>query len=59
MNKAKTRKEMAQELGISYSTFSRLIRKLKIMLPKGLIYPSTQEKIYTKLKENQKMNGFD
>jgi predicted site-specific integrase-resolvase len=45
----KTRQQMAQEIGVSYSTFWRWLQKNKIQLPRGLIYPIEQEKIYKKL----------
>lgn len=47
--KAKTRKEIAQDLGISYTTFWRLMKKLDISLPNGLIYPPKQKEIYDSL----------
>ncbi|MFT5168334.1 MAG: putative DNA-binding protein (UPF0251 family) [Saprospiraceae bacterium] len=42
----KTRKEIAQDLGISYSTFWRLLKKKKINLPRGLVYSNSQENIF-------------
>jgi hypothetical protein len=42
-------KEMAAELGLSYTSFWRKIRKVKMDLPKGLICPQQQQEIRLKL----------
>jgi len=49
--KPKTRKEIANELGISYTTFWRWLKKNEIVLPPGLIYPNMLKKIYAKLEK--------
>lgn len=51
--KAKTRQEIAEELGISVTTLWRLLKKHKINLPSGLVYPDKQKEIYEHL-----VNGF-
>ncbi|MEO1513919.1 MAG: hypothetical protein AAFV95_02865 [Bacteroidota bacterium] len=43
--KPKPRRQLAHELGISYPTFWRLLKKKNIFLPKGLLSPESQEKI--------------
>lgn len=43
---AKTRQELADELGISYTTLYRWLKKFEIELPAGLITPHHIEKIY-------------
>jgi hypothetical protein len=48
MKKAKTRLEQATEYGISYRTFLRWVKKEQIGLPRGLITPYYQKKIYEK-----------
>ncbi len=50
--KPKTRIQIAQELEISYSTLWRLLKKLSIKLPNGLIYPAKQQEIYNALFGN-------
>lgn len=47
--KAKTRKEVADELGISVATLWRKLKKLGIELPPGLIYPPDQALILATL----------
>ena len=47
--KPKTRIQIAQELGISYSTLWRLLKSRSIKLPNGLIYPAKQQEIYDAL----------
>ena len=42
----KTQKEMADEYDIHRSTFIRKLKNLGVELPKGLISPKLQEKIY-------------
>ena len=52
MNKGlrpKTRQELADELGISYSTFKRWLKRNHIDLPSGLVYPIQQEEIFIKV----------
>ena len=45
----KTRKEIAQELGISTRTLKRWTEKHKIIIPSGLISPKLQKIIKSKL----------
>lgn len=47
--KAKTRQEIADELGISVTTLWRLLKKHSIKLPSGLVYPDKQKEIYRQL----------
>ena len=46
MNKAKTRQQVANELGISVSTLNRWIKKHKLQLPAGLLCEKYQKIIY-------------
>lgn len=39
------RKQFAKEPGMSYSTFARRLKTLKVKVPKGLLSPATQEAI--------------
>lgn len=43
--KAKTKSEMANELGMSRATFYRRIKEKKLELPKGLLSPKIQKEI--------------
>lgn len=45
----RTRLELAKELGVSYTTLYRWLKKHAIQLPPGLITPSYLEKIYVEL----------
>lgn len=49
--KAKTRRELAEELGISVSTLWRVLKKSNLEVPSGLIFPNTEEEILRKLKK--------
>ena len=44
--KAKTREQIASEYGISTRTLRRLFKTHNIILPRRLIYPKDQLKIY-------------
>lgn len=46
---AKTRRELAAELGISYTTLYRWLKKKQIDLPAGLVPPQKIVEIYEKL----------
>lgn len=46
---AKTKQQMADEYGVCIKTFDRLMKKNKIKLDRGLIYPKQQLNIYNKL----------
>ncbi|MEO1514738.1 MAG: hypothetical protein AAFV95_06990 [Bacteroidota bacterium] len=48
-SKPKTRQEFADELNISRTTLYRWLKKNKIDLPSGLIYPEDQNAIMKKL----------
>jgi hypothetical protein len=45
----KTKQQMADEYGVCRKTFQTLLRKKRIILDRGLIYPKDQLKIYNKL----------
>ena len=45
-SKAKTREQIAMEYGICTRTLRRLLLSQKIILPKHLIYPKEQKRIY-------------
>jgi hypothetical protein len=45
----KTRQQIAQEYGLSYSTFWRRLKYHKIELPPGLINLKWQKEIYEKM----------
>jgi transcriptional regulator with XRE-family HTH domain len=44
--KAKTRDEVASELGVSRSTLWRKLKEKDLTLPSGLIYPCHQIQLY-------------
>ena len=46
MQCVKTRQQIADEYGIHRTTFNRWLKKANIVLPHGLINPSTVQKIY-------------
>ncbi len=46
--KSKTRQQIADELGMSISTFRRWLKRNDIILPKGLVIPAKQKLIYQK-----------
>jgi hypothetical protein len=45
----KTRQQIPDEYGISVNTFKTKLKRVRIELPKGLIFPATQKLIYHKL----------
>ena len=45
----KSRQQIADELGIHISTLKRKIQKLDLEIPRGLIPPDLQEKLYEEL----------
>jgi transcriptional antiterminator len=47
--KPKTRQQVADEYGISVNTLKNRLKMIGITLPKGLIFPSTQKIIYSRL----------
>ncbi|MEO1518114.1 MAG: hypothetical protein AAFV95_24045 [Bacteroidota bacterium] len=47
--KAKTRLQLASLYGVDRKTFSRWLKKRKIDIPKGVICPKDQERIFTEL----------
>lgn len=49
MNKAKSKKEIANEFGICVKTLNKWLTRESINLPKGLISPKDQVVIYRKL----------
>ncbi len=54
--KFKTRNEMAQEYGVDRKTFRNMLARFQIELPKGLISPDDQKKIFEKLGEPNLLN---
>lgn len=46
MGKYKTRRQMADEYGVSRRTFYKMVKKADFTLSRGLITPKEQEKIY-------------
>lgn len=46
--KAKTRQEVANEYGISLKTLSLRLKKAKIKIPPGRLFPKTLKIIYSK-----------
>lgn len=49
ISKTKTRRQIADEYGITPRTFRRWVKKYNISLPKRLICPKDQKIIYEKL----------
>ena len=48
--KYKYKSEMAQESGMSLSTFQRRLKEAQIEVPRGLIHPDLQLLIYEKIR---------
>jgi len=46
----KTREQIAYEIGISVTTLWRKMRDNKLSIPKGLVFPDSEEKIYALFK---------
>jgi len=46
MDLPKTKTQIAEELGISLSTLQRWLKKHDLHIPRGLISPEKQKKIY-------------
>jgi predicted transcriptional regulator len=42
----KSRKEIAEELGVSVKTMNKYLKEAAVLLPKGLIRPANQTLIY-------------
>jgi len=51
---AKTRQQIADELGISRSTLYRKLKEHRINLPPGLVMPEDQHAIYRVLRVKRK-----
>lgn len=49
LQKAKFKKELANELGLSIKTFQRKLHQLGIEVPRGLVTPQQQYEIYQKM----------
>jgi len=47
--KAKTRQEIAREYGVCTKTLNKWFKRTRLEVPRGLIPPVTQGKIYNKL----------
>jgi transcriptional regulator with XRE-family HTH domain len=45
----KSRKEIAEELGVSVKTLNKYLKEADVSLPKGLIRPAFQALIYQKI----------
>lgn len=48
--RAKTKGEIAVEMGISISTLQRKLKLAGLVIPRGLIAPEEQKEIYEKLR---------
>lgn len=48
-----TRLQIATALRISYSTLWRMLKRNHIDLPKGLVYPSDQQRIFNAFRTEQ------
>ncbi len=48
-NNFKTKKELAQDLGVSMRTFQRHLSNTNLNIPRGLISPKQQVEIYQAL----------
>jgi ribosomal protein S18 len=49
IDRSKTRKEIAAEYGCNYNTLRRHLESAGIILPKGLVSPKDQRRIYEAL----------
>lgn len=47
--KAKNKKQMAEEFGLSLRTFQRRLKEVDLEIPRGLISPEKQKEICDKL----------
>jgi DNA-binding XRE family transcriptional regulator len=56
---SKTRKQMAREYGVSRRTFYNMLKEADLEIPRGLITPKYQKKIYQKFGKpaQQKSNS--
>ena len=54
--KVKTRKEIAEEYGISVKTLTRWLKKENIILPQGFIKPCHLQIIYDSFSAPKKLN---
>ena len=52
--KAKTKQEIAKEYGVCTKTFNKWLKHNSVNIPRGLIYPSLQSKIYNELGKPEK-----
>lgn len=57
-SKAKTRKEIACEYGISERTLNRWLKREKLKIPSGLIYPRNLKTIYLKFGTPKNITTF-
>lgn len=58
-SKPKTRQEIANELGLSYSTFKRWLKRKGIVLPSGLVFPADQQLIYKAFAQKRALINAD
>lgn len=56
--KAKTRLQLANLYGVNRKTFSRWLKARNIIIPRGLICPKDQEKIFKELGMPEQIKGF-
>ncbi|MBK7939723.1 MAG: hypothetical protein IPJ82_22715 [Lewinellaceae bacterium] len=56
--KAKSKKEIAEAMGIGISTLQRRLRNIGMAVPRGLIFPEMQLEIYERLGWREMMR-FD
>ena len=53
---AKSRQEIALEYGLHRNTLNRRLKKIGLQIPKGLICPADQKRIYEALGNPQKQD---
>ena len=48
--KAKTKEQIAEEMGMSLKTLQRRLKKVNLKIPRGLISPQKQTQIFERLE---------
>lgn len=59
MNNFKFKHEIAEEFGLKMQTFRAWLKKYDLQIPRGLVSPSDQKKIYDKLGYPSGVNEDD